>query len=580
VEASTLRSSASVARPRVALGSPLLRLRSDEQLVELFRGGSEEAFRAIHDRYHKRLFAYARQMLPGRQDAEDALQDVFVRAYSGLQTSDRELALRAWLFRIAHNRCVDELRKPTPPPPEVLQLVRTTVHDPLVELEIRDSLRRLVEDIRRLPDQQRSALLMRELGGMSYAELSTSLGISVGAVKSLLVRARIALAEAAEARDTACGVIRDQLVEAHDRGVRPNANARKHMRDCVGCKAYRRELRGVSRQLAAMTPALGPVGVLAKLLGFSGGAGGGAAGGAGGSAALFGGSGATASAGGLALGANHVATLLIAAVATAGGAVEIQRTIMHPSRPATVRAAPAQRIQPTGANGLPYQATRDDDTHVIPGVIAASRPVTTKPAASGVSASAKPATLRHPRHAGDAARLKKATAKVPSGGMVIGGDLPSSSTTIPISTTTTSTELSASCPPAATTNAPAGQSSTSGSAAPTDTAGGTAPADSTASSPSTTTSTAPTSCGASAGSSAQAPASSSGTSTTTGSATSPGAGSTSTGSDPNAATGPASSTTATGSGSSTASSRSGSTSGAGSSPGATTSPSNSATTTG
>ena len=48
----------------------------------------------------------------GGQDAEDALQDVFVRAYSGLRSSDRELALRAWLFRVAHNRCIDELRRP------------------------------------------------------------------------------------------------------------------------------------------------------------------------------------------------------------------------------------------------------------------------------------------------------------------------------------------------------------------------------------------------------------------------------------------------------------------------------------
>jgi len=314
VEASTLHPAASLTRHRVAIGGPLLRLRSDEQLVELFRAGSDEAFRAIHDRYQKRLFAYARQMLPGRQDAEDALQEVFVRAYSGLRSSDRELALRAWLFRIAHNRCIDELRKPSPPPPEVLQLVRPTSHDPLVEIDLRESLRRLVEDIRRLPEQQRSALLMRELGGMSYAELSASLGISLGAVKSLLVRARLTLAEASEARDTSCAVIRSQLVDAHDRGLRPNANARKHMRDCVGCKSFRRELRGVSRQLAATAPTLGPLGFLANLLGFSGGAGGGAAGGAGGGAALFGGSGASASAGGLAVGVNHVATLLVAAV--------------------------------------------------------------------------------------------------------------------------------------------------------------------------------------------------------------------------------------------------------------------------
>jgi RNA polymerase sigma factor (sigma-70 family) len=574
VEASTLERSASLARPRVAIGGPLLRLRSDEQLVDLFRAGSEEAFSAIHDRYSKRLFAYARQMLAGRQDAEDALQDVFVRAYSGLRSSDRDLALRAWLFRIAHNRCVDELRKPTPPAPEVLHLVRSTFHDPVVELDVRESLRRLVEDIRRLPDQQRSALLMRELGGMSYVELSDSLGISVGAVKSLLVRARIALAEAAEARDTACAVIREQLVEAHDRGVRPNANARKHMRDCVGCKSFRRELRGVSRQLAAMAPTLGPLGFLANLVGFSGGAGGGAAGGAGGSAALFGGTGATASAGGLALGANHVATLLIAAVATAGGAVEIQRTILHPSHSVTPQAARADRVHRTAGRALPYRPMRDVATHRMPELISATRPTAAKPAASGTSTPAKTTTPRHSRRARDETRLKKAIAKVPTGTVVLAGGLPSSSTPVPSTTATAGAGLSATCPTTAPTNAPAAQSSASSSAATTGNTSASTPAGSTAGSPASTT---VTSCGSSAGSPSQAPASSNGSSTTAGTATSPSASSMS--------TGPGSSVTGSGSAApihsaAPAATGSGSTATAGSSAGASTSGSSGGTTTG
>jgi RNA polymerase sigma factor (sigma-70 family) len=353
MEASALQPTASLAPARVAIGAPWLRLRSDEQLVALFRAGDDEAFRAIHDRYHKRLFAYTRQMLPGRQDAEDALQDVFVRAYSGLRASDRELALRAWLFRVAHNRCIDELRKPLPPPAEVLELVQSPAHDPVAELDTRESLRRLVEDIRRLPEQQRSALLMRELAGMSYAELANSLGLTLGAVKSLLVRARVALAAAAEARDTACAEIREQLVEAHDRGVRPGAHARKHMRDCPGCKSFRRQLRGVSRRLAATVPALGPVGVLTKMIGVSGG------GSAGGGAAVVSGSGTAASAG-VALGVNHVATLIVAAVATAGGAVEIGRTILPPSH----HARPPQAVARSHGHGHTPSSTAGTIIHM------------------------------------------------------------------------------------------------------------------------------------------------------------------------------------------------------------------------
>jgi RNA polymerase sigma factor (sigma-70 family) len=282
-------------------------------------------------------------MLSGsRQDAEDALQDVFVRAYSGLRANDRQLALRAWLYRVAHNRCIDELRRPAPPAPEVLDFLCAPAHDPIAEAERRESLQRLVQDVRRLPDQQRSALLMRELSGMTYLELAGALGVSVPAVKSLLVRARVSLAQSLVARETACSDIRGELIDAHDRRVRPNATARRHLRDCAPCREFRREIRGVSHQFAALGPALGPVGVLANLLGWGSGAGGGsaAAGGAaaaGGSSAAAGGAaavgGSSAAAGGLlATGAGHVATVLAAAAVTVGGAVEIQLSIAPPGR--------------------------------------------------------------------------------------------------------------------------------------------------------------------------------------------------------------------------------------------------------
>jgi len=324
--------------------------------VALFRAGHDDAFRIIHDRYRQRLFAYTRQMLAHRQDAEDALQDIFVRAYAGLRANHRELALRPWLYRVAHNRCIDELRRPSPPPPEVLELLRSPVHDPIDEADRRESLRRLIADVRRLPEQQRSALLMRELGGMSYADMAGALGVTVPAVKSLLVRARLALGQALEARDTACSDIREGLIISHDRGLRPNAMARRHMRDCAGCREFRHQLRGVSRRFAAIVPTLGPLGVLANMLGV-GGAGSSAAGGA--LAASAGAGAGTGSAvvgvGAMSAGATHVATLLAAAMVTAGGAVELQHTITVPAshhrhaRPALVAPASHHISQPSPA---------------------------------------------------------------------------------------------------------------------------------------------------------------------------------------------------------------------------------------
>src|SRR5215207_9312122 len=145
---------------RIAAAGPLLRLRSDDQLVALFRMGYDDAFRVIHDRYRQRLFAYTRQMLAGsRSDAEDVLQDVFLRAYGALREDDRPVTLRAWLYRVAHNRCIDHLRRPAPAPSEVLDVSRTPQLGPPAETERREEMRRLVSDIRRLPEQQRSALL-------------------------------------------------------------------------------------------------------------------------------------------------------------------------------------------------------------------------------------------------------------------------------------------------------------------------------------------------------------------------------------------------------------------------------------
>ncbi len=340
MEASALPASVGIRRTRIGIGAPLLRIRSDEQLVTFFREGNEAAFDVIYDRYRARLCAYARQMLPASgQDPEGAVQDIFLRAHDGLRANHRELALRAWLYRIAHNRCIDELRRPQPATVDAVDAAAPTVQDPVARAEQREAIRRLVTDIQRLPDQQRSALLMRELSGMSYTEISDALGTTEAAVKALLVRARMGLARASEARDTACAQIREDVILSLDRGVKNSSLARRHMRECSECRQFNSGVRGVNRNLAALAPTIGPLGVIANLLGFGGGgsaaAGGGAvAGGSaagGGAAAGAAGTGAAASTGLLAGGATHVVTLLAAAVVTAGGAVELHNTLAAPA---------------------------------------------------------------------------------------------------------------------------------------------------------------------------------------------------------------------------------------------------------
>jgi RNA polymerase sigma factor (sigma-70 family) len=338
MEASALQAPLGVGR--IGFNATLLRLRSDDQLVALFRAGNDEAYRVIHDRYRQRLFAYMRQMLAGsRPDAEDALQDVFLRAYSALRADNRQIALRAWLYRVAHNRCIDQLRRPVPASADVYDVTRSPLPDPLEEAERREDLRRLVADVRRLPEQQRSALLMRELEGLSYVELADAHDVTVPAVKSLLVRARLGLVQAAEARDTTCNDIRADLALAHGRGVRANGRARRHLRDCDGCQEYRQGLRHVQRSFGALAPAGGTgAGLLAKL-GLGGGGSAAAGGGAAGGTGLIGGGAATVTAG-------KVCAVVCSVALTAGGAVEVQREISDTGAHGGSAPAPQVRSLP------------------------------------------------------------------------------------------------------------------------------------------------------------------------------------------------------------------------------------------
>ena len=302
----------------------------------MFRSGDEDAFQMIYDRYRQRIFAYTRQMLSGsRSDAEDAMQDVFMRAYGSLRNNDRPIALKAWLYRVAHNRCIDQLRRPTPAPEEIFEMSRAPLRDPVEESERRAHLRQLVADMRELPEHQRSALLMRELEGHSYNELADALDVTIPAIKSLLVRARMGLVESVEAREAACTDIREDLSLAHGRGVRVSGRSRRHMRGCRDCSDYRRALKSLEKGLAALNPS-GPFAGLLNLIGLGGSG-----------AAAIGGGTTLAAGGGAALGTKVVVVVCAAAVVT-GTAHEVREVTKDApkSTPAAIKRVAPERIAP------------------------------------------------------------------------------------------------------------------------------------------------------------------------------------------------------------------------------------------
>ncbi|MBJ7329299.1 MAG: RNA polymerase sigma factor [Solirubrobacteraceae bacterium] len=365
MEASAISAPAAGAARSRATGR-FLRLRSDEQLVALFRAGDEAAFQLIHDRYRQRLFAYTRQMLGGSpQDAEDALQDVFLRAYGALRADSRPVSLRAWLYRVAHNRCIDHLRRPVPPAAEIFEMSRRPLHDPIVEAERREDLRQLVKDVSDLPEQQRSALLMREMDGLSYQELAGALDVTVPAVKSLLVRARIGLVEAGEARNTACVEVRESIALSHGRGVRATGLARRHMRECTDCSEYRGQLKALDAKLAALNPSIGvgPFAGLAQILGW----------GSAGTSAVTGGGVAMIGGGGAAV--TKMVVVVGCVAVTAGGAHEV-RERMDPVKP------PAAESGKNGSSGASQAAAAGAATLAVHRLEPITLPTLNAPAAT------------------------------------------------------------------------------------------------------------------------------------------------------------------------------------------------------
>jgi len=340
----------------------LLKLQGDGHLIAMARAGNPGAFEAIVDRYQGRLLGFCRQMLNSTEDAEDVLQEVFVNAYRAMLADEREINLRPWLYRIARNRCLNHLRKPTADAQESMDMVPTVDAASTAEkVHNREEFRQLLTDVSKLPETQRSALLLREMDAMSYEEIAQAMETSVPSVKSLLVRARISLAEASQARQLTCGEVRIDLAEAAEGLRKLSGPVRRHVRDCEECGDFRTQLRSNDKVLAALVP-VGPLvalkGFIASKLGLGGAGTGGAAtatgagatgaGAVGSVGAALSSSGAAGGIGavGGAIGTKAVAGVVTAAVITAG-AVEVKQqveptpTANTPAAISRVQAAPA-----------------------------------------------------------------------------------------------------------------------------------------------------------------------------------------------------------------------------------------------
>jgi RNA polymerase sigma factor (sigma-70 family) len=369
-------------RGLIARKSPLLKLQGDERLIAMARSGNAGAFETIVDRYQGRLLGFCRQMLGSTEDAEDVLQEVFVNAYRAMLADEREINLRPWLYRIARNRCLNHLRKPTADAQESMDMVPAVEASSTAErVHNREEFRQLLSDVSKLPETQRTALLLREMDALSYEEIAAAMETTVPSVKSLLVRARISLAEASQARLLTCGEVRVELSEASEGLRKVSAPVRRHVRECEECADFRSQIRSNDKVLAALFP-VGPLialkGFIASKLGLGGagasgagasasaaGAGAAGAGAVGGVGAAIGTGGAAGGLGAIggAIGTKAVAGVVTAAVLTAG-AVEVKQDVLTPSSDPTPTAKvslPAEAPTPSQVITVPNKALAKED---------------------------------------------------------------------------------------------------------------------------------------------------------------------------------------------------------------------------
>jgi RNA polymerase sigma-70 factor (ECF subfamily) len=186
---------------------------ADTQLLSAARRGDEDAYRRLVEPRRAELHAHCYRMLGSVHDAEDALQDALLRAWRGIGRFEGRSSLRAWLYRIATNTCLDVVAKR---PQRVLPIdygpgadphdspgepvVESVWVEPYPDAELAYELRESVElafvaALQHLPATQRAVLILREVLGFSAAEVAETLGTTVAGVNSALQRARKAVDE-------------------------------------------------------------------------------------------------------------------------------------------------------------------------------------------------------------------------------------------------------------------------------------------------------------------------------------------------------------------------------------------------
>jgi RNA polymerase sigma factor (sigma-70 family) len=343
---------------------PLRRAAPDDRLVAAVRAGRREAFEAVFDRYHRQLLSFCRHMLGSREEAEDAVQHTFMAAYNHLVRSDKPIQLRPWLYTIARNHCLSLLRARREH--ASIEDVEPAIEGLAPTVARREDLRELLRDLARLPVDQRSALLLAELGALSHDEIAAVIECPKEKVKALVFQARSTLIAGRNARETPCAEIRRQLSTLSGGSLR-RTGLRRHLRDCLGCREFDANVKQQRKAMALVLPVLPTAalktGVMSAGAGIAG-AGGGAAASAGGSLGVV-----LANAGAAKLlAAGALALAGVGGTAAAVTAIDWGAGLKAPADPVSHRQAADDGSTPAGVT--PARAHGVQAPHGSPGGVA------------------------------------------------------------------------------------------------------------------------------------------------------------------------------------------------------------------
>ena len=228
---------------------------SEQELIAAVRRGDDRAFEQLYSRYRQRIGAYIHGMVGDHGRAEDITQDVFIAALRRMRDSERPIAFKPWIYEIAKNACIDDFRRtrrarevPISGDDELEQsnprlIGRTPTPD--VAIENRQHLTHLRGAFRGLSESHHQIIVMRELEGLSYAEIGERMGMTRPVVESTLFRARRRLSEEYEelVSGRRCTHVQDVITERGPRafrslGIKERRLVARHLAHCQPCRRH------------------------------------------------------------------------------------------------------------------------------------------------------------------------------------------------------------------------------------------------------------------------------------------------------------------------------------------------------